>query len=259
MREICQDTLPLTPWMATQTRRLPGLAPVDAGDWLRVDEAYAAQMAYRVELLADKRDAVYQLADAAVPAAKELLELVLTELGSMPGFRILDGVVTCPDGRAVDMSAQEPLVAAALLVQEDLVILQKTADEHRLTGAVLCFPASWSLAEKFGATLGRIHDPVAPYTSEMAGRVQRVFDFIHVDKPVWRANFLLYSNPDLFQPRREDNRRTVDEGPLWARVERQCLLRLPTTRAVVFSIHSYVVPIDLLRPEERRKLIELRG
>ncbi len=144
-------------------------------------------------------------------------------------------------------------------MQEDLVILQKSADEHGLTAAVLCFPASWSLDEKFGRTLTGIHVPVASYDDDIGPRVQRLFDFIKPEMPMWRANYLVYSDPDLFQPRRENARRVVSpEGRHWVRVERQCLLRLPVSQAVVFSIHTYVVPLENLSAADRTSLLKAR-
>jgi heme-dependent oxidative N-demethylase alpha subunit-like protein len=256
MREICQKTLPVKPWMAEKTRRLPGLNPVAAGDWLRVDDAYGAQMAYREALLAEKRDAVYRIMEPAEPAAAELLMRVLDEIGAVEGYVRMRDHVICPDGRKVLLDHDQPLLTAARLVQEDLVLMEETEGEHILTGAVLCFPASWSLAEKFGRNLFDIHVPVAPYTDDVGKRVQRLFDFIKPELPMWRANFLIYSDPDLHQPRHMENRRSIDEtAPKWVRVERQCLLKLPITGAVVFSIHSYVVPIGTLSSEELDELM----
>ena len=60
---IFQNTLPVAPWMDTLAARLPGLQPVAEGDWLRVDDAYQGQMAYRDELLAARRDEVVMRAD----------------------------------------------------------------------------------------------------------------------------------------------------------------------------------------------------
>ncbi len=259
LREICQNSLPEKPWLAEKTRRLPGLNPITPGDWLRVDDAYGAQMAYREALLSERTDEVYQLSDAAKPAATELLQRVLSEIENVAGYKISADHVICPDGRKVTLDHNEPLRTAALLVQEDLVLMEKTGDEHVLTGAILCFPASWTLAEKFGGTLSTIHVPVDPYTVDMGVRVQRMFDFIRTETPMWRANFLVYSNPDLFQPRHVYDRRSVDEGgPRWVRVERQCLVKLPKTGAVVFSIHTYMVPIDILAADEKAALLQTR-
>jgi len=243
MVEICQGALPHKPWRQDHTRRLPGLNPIAPGAWLIIDDAYGAQLAYKARLMAEKGGEVVQLAPEAEAAAGELLALVLRELKGKPGFEVQETHVTCPDGRRVMIDHDAPLQTCGQLVQEDLCIMQKQGDEHVLTGALLCFPASWSLAQKFMRPLIAIHDPVASYNADIARRVQRLFDGIQVDRPMWRANFLTYSDPDLFQPRRTQERRRVDpDAPKWMRVERQGLRKLPQTGAVIFSIHTYVVP-----------------
>lgn len=129
-------------------------------------------------------------------------------------------------------------------MQEDLCILHKSGDEHVLTGAVLCFPASWMLAEKFMAPLIGIHAPVQGYDAGIAARVQRMFDGVQAGRPLWRFNALWYDDPALHQPRSAHARReeTEAETGSFLRSERQCILRLPQSRAVVFSIHTFVLP-----------------
>lgn len=242
MVEICQSNLPIRPWEDDRLQRLPGLQPVLPGEWLLQDDAYAAQMAHRVSLIRDKPDIVHRLNHAAIPAAGELLDTVLTDLAATTGFVVTESTVTCPDGREVPIDRDAPLLTCGKMVQEDLVLMQKQGDEHVLTGAVLCFPASWSLDEKYMKPLIRIHKPVADYTADIAKRVQRLFDGIQVGRPMWRANCLTYDDPELHQPRREEDRRqTTQHGPKWTRVERQGMRRLPVSDAVVFSIHTYVV------------------
>lgn len=255
MDEICQESLPFAPWLHPATRRLPGIGPLDMDDWLIRDEAFAAQMALRDRLLATRREDVFRALPEAEPAAQELLALVLSRLDA--GYRREANTITRPDGVTVDLDSDHPLLVAARLVQEDLCLLDQGggAGEHILTGAVLCFPASWTLAEKIGHPMTRIHVPVAGYTAKMAARVQRLFDALHVDRPLWRANALLYHDPSLYQPRREDDQRPAPSGKAdYLRSERQCLLRLPQTRAVVFSIHTWVVPWARLTDAQRAGL-----
>lgn len=254
MKAICQAHLPIRPWAEDRTRRLPGLNPVAPGEWLLVDDAYAAQMALRDRLLAERRSEVLQVSPSAGPAAAEALRLVLANLSQAAGYTVGRTFVDCPDGRRVAIDDGAPLETAARLVQEDLVVMEKPAgaDEHVLTAAALCFPASWSLAEKFLRPLTGIHAPVGVYDAGLARRVQRVFDGIRAGRAIWRANAFVYADPALFQPRTEASRRSVPaEGPRWMRVERQCLARLPETGAVIFTIHTYVVPFDSLAPEDR--------
>ncbi|MGR3813194.1 MAG: heme-dependent oxidative N-demethylase family protein, partial [Cognatishimia activa] len=150
--------------------------------------------------------------------------------------------VARPDGRAVALNYKDPLGTLAQLVQEDFCILQKQGNEHVLTGALLCFPASWTLAEKFMRPLVRIHKPVRSYDANIAKRVQRLFDGVRVGRPVWRFNALHYADAELFHPRTEDAPREDDHREQsFLRSERQVIMRLPETDAVVFAIHTYVV------------------
>ena len=121
--------------------------------------------------------------------------------------------------------------------------MQKQGDEHVLTAAVLCFPASWTLAEKAGQPLSRIHRPVGAYDVGVAQRVQRLFDGVQSGKPIWRNNYLHYNDPELYQPLSETDPARKEPWPAHApytRAERQCIVRLPETGAVLFSIHTYV-------------------
>ena len=245
MDPICQTALPHLPWMSPATARLPGVQPLNWDDWLVCDDAFAAQMALRDSLLAERRADVYAMTPAGEAAAAALLGLILDHLG--PGYARDGGVVTRPDGVRVGLGDAPPLVTAARLVQQDLCLMQPLGGEHVLTGAVLCFPASWTLAEKIGRPLTGIHAPVDVYDPGLAARVQRLFDAVHADRPLWRQNALVYANPALHQPRKEhDPRREAKAEGRYLRSEKQCLVRLPSCDAVAFTIHTYVVPLTAL-------------
>jgi len=244
---ILQDRLVDAPWMSAPMRRLPGIQPLRPGDWLRVDSAYGAQLSEKARLLETRPTDVLVLSDGAHAAAEELLDRVLSELDAIAGFVRSAETVTRPDGVVVRPDPARPLATLSRLVQEDFCILQKQGDEHVLTGALLCFPASWTLAEKIGRPLIAIHEPVASYDADIARRVQRLFDAIRPDQPLWRANALFYDDPTLYQPRREAATRSdPGSGAPYIRSERQCLLRLPETQAVVFSIHTTQVARERL-------------
>lgn len=224
--------------------RLPGVAPCGAEDWLRVDEAYAAQMAYREMLLREKPSEVLWAAPEAGDAAAEVMREALKIMSGL-GFEVANDHVICPDGRRVALDFGQPLHSLGRLVQQDICILQKQGQEHVLTGAVVCFPANWRLAEKAGRPLTDIHVPVSEYDTGLARRVQRLFDGVQVGRPLWRFNRLTYVEADLHQPRRKN-----EEGvPIFTRSERQCIVRLPQTGAVVFSIHTFVVDGILEGPQ----------
>lgn len=248
MTAILQRHLPDLPWMAPATARLPGIQPAAAGDWLRRDEAFAGQMAERDRLIRDAPEAVHALMPAARPAADELLGMVLAKLMAVPGYQIGPDRVLRPDGVSVPLDPAAPLLTLGRLVQEDFAIHLAQGDEHALMAAILCFPASWTLAEKIGRPLTAIHTPVEVYDDGLARRVQRLFDAIRPGQVLWRANALLYEDPALHQPRREGETRPKPQSRNYLRSERQCLLRLPVSGAVVFSIHTVVVHVDDVPP-----------
>jgi hypothetical protein len=237
--------------------RLPGLQPIAPGEWLQRDDAFDAQMAYRDRLLRERRQDV--LAAPAPPgqAEHDLLRAVLAELAADPGYLVTDHIVVRPDGVSVSLDADRPLATAARLAQEDMLLLQPGETGFTLTSGVLCFPASWTLAQKLGRGLAAIHAPVDRYDAGMQKRVERVLAMLKPDQAVWRANLLCYNDPELFQPRLEHERRPFDRNkPVWVRVERQALKRLGAASTIVFTIHTWLTPIARLSPEQAASLPE---
>ncbi|MDP2083111.1 MAG: DUF3445 domain-containing protein [Pseudotabrizicola sp.] len=256
MDGVVQSRLPFAPWADARTRRLPGILPLDMADWLRVDDAYAGQMALRDRLIAEREDAVVGQVSLAAQAIEEFYEFTLARLPE--GFVWAGDSVTRPDGVRLTLDPARPLQTLGRLVQQDLCLMQEHGTgEHMLSAAVLCFPAGWTLAEKLGRPLMRMHRPVEDYTPDMGRRVQRLLDAVRVETPLWRAN-AHHSRAPLFNPLTEDAPKdTVAQGAMpFIRSERQCLIRLPVSRAVLFSIHTYVVRLEDLTAAQASALAE---
>lgn len=256
--EIVNATLPFAPWVNPAQRRLPGVMPLPRAEWLFVDDAYSAQMLERARLLAERPGDVLALLPEAEGPAAELLDEVLRDLPAH-GFTVTGAQITRPDGAMVTLDPARPLWTLGHLLQADFCILQKQGAEHVLTGAVLCFPSSWTLHEKLGKPLMRIHVPVASYDAGMGARVQRMFDLMRPEQPLWRANLLRYTNPALYQPRAEFAPKDKSGNGDYVRSERQCLLKLPRTGAVVFSIHTAQVRRRDLTQAQRAALAQMQG
>lgn len=242
MTEILQGAIPYAVVIGAP---LPGIGPLAPDGWIIRDEAFAAQMAERDRLIRDTPALVHADAGADPAAKAEVLEQVLSVVSKRDGYVVGQGGVMRPDGIRVDL-AGDPMLVAARLIQEDLCLNEKRGDEHVLTAAVMCFPASWTVAEKVGRPLTGVHRPVTEYDADLAKRVQRLFDGIQVGRPLWRYNALRYQRPDLFQPRSERDPRQADadyqQGP-YLRSEHQALVRMPSSKAVLFAIHTYVVKV----------------
>lgn len=256
---VLDDELPDIPWLDPALWRLPGMRPLGAEPWLRRTGSFAGQMALRDRLVAEAPGAVHACLPEARPAARECLDLVLEALADDPGYRPEADGIRRPDGVRVPIDGRDPLLTAGRLVQEDLCLLLAGPDGHRLAAAILCFPAGWTLSEKLGRPLIGVHAPVHEYDDRLARGVQRLFDTLRPGRPLWRQNALLYDDPALHTPLREGERRRYEGGASgYVRSERQTLVRLPRTEAVVFSILTYMVPVARL-PREARAAMDAAG
>ena len=218
---ILQERLFDAPWGDPSFRRLPGMRPLGADEWILVDEAYPGQMALRDRFLAERRDSVVAALPEAREAAAEVLELTLATLARRADFRVGPGSVTRADGVEVPVDPDDPFGTLGRLIQEDVCLLERRGEEHVLTGAVLVFPSGWTLGQKIGRPLLRIHAPVAPYDAETARRVERLFDGLRPGRPLMRANVLWHGLPTLHQPRREGEPRPLAaQGDRYLRSER---------------------------------------
>jgi hypothetical protein len=246
--------------MEPRTTRPPGLSPLDPADWIAFDADYAAQMAERDRLIAEKPDLVLAATPDAAEALAELRETVLAALENRPAWRIGVDAVTRPDGVAVPLSTPNPAFIGRLL-QEDMLLMAPGDPEYRLIGGALCFPSRWLFSEKLGRPLTEIHRIVPGYAEGLAQRVNRVFAAIAPERPMIRVNWAVHPTDALHQPRGK----TLDApsypiaGRFWLRTERQTLRRLPRTGAVAFGIKLSVTPLDALIAEQRAALAAALG
>lgn len=234
-----------------------GTRPLDPVDWLEPDAAMASQLNEKVRLLTERRDAVFAELAESRPAQAELLALLASYLPehfpdlwrhSSAGMQIL------PTGECVSLTgADNALLTAAKLVQDDLLILERAKAGWCLTAGSLCFPSSWLLAEKMGKVLSEIHAPVPGFGpgTRQAEIMARMFDAMRPETPMIRWNFSLYGDERLFHPdvsgpgeRRFGTGERAD--PVFLRVERQTLRKLPETGAIAFSIRISVDPLERL-------------
>jgi hypothetical protein len=248
-----QARLPYTPWADAALRRLPGIQGAEPADAFTSDEAYAGQMAQRDRLIAERSGDVLAMSANGRASANELLAFALAEASQRSGYTVSHRSVTRPDGKIVPIDYDAPLATIGRLFQQDFCVMQKPegGEEHVLTGAVLCFPGGWTLAEKIGHPLFRIHRPVPDYGEDLGRRVQRLFDALRPGRALWRANAHFSASPELFTPAREADPKPIRNPELpYLRSERQVLFRLSQSGAVVFSIHTIMIHSSDLTAEQ---------
>ncbi len=277
---IVQKQLPVKPWMNERTRRLPGLGLIQLDQWLTMDDVFAQQMALRDQLLKNWTDIVYRSQFVAQESNHELLECVLENIAQNKAYRFKDNIVIRPDGVQIAIDWDQPLLCAGRLVQEDFLILKpqhialgqnanqfiednetvkKPVSAHQIIAGNLCFPAGWRLSDKMGLPLFEVHKKIRNYNNVIAQRIERILHNLSPEKIIMRANYLIYTNPDLHQPSGEGEEKTITQGlQRFVRVERQTLRKLPKTKAIVFSIHTYVVSAHSLLKPEYDQLLQYR-
>ncbi|SJL01473.1 uncharacterized protein ARMOST_04795 [Armillaria ostoyae] len=179
--------------------------------------------------------------------------------------------------------AEEAMKIAALLVQDDLALMVEGSDgRYYFQAGAICVPGFWRMRDKIGLPLDEIHlsGNVPQYREKLHTSFERFFRRLPVDKPVIRNNYFVQVvrpqgqdrgiEDDLVDPE-ELAWSTTTNGPegefahghpahpperplvspetLRLRTERQTLRRLPLSGAVLFTIRTYVIPIEQLAKE----------
>jgi hypothetical protein len=237
-----------TPYDGAKTPFTIGLAPLDPARWIEPDDRLDAYLAEKERLFAGARGTVFAEEPDTRASQAEVLDAILDHvLARLPDiYRRTDGGVSA-GGRTVTVSDGEPpLLTAARLVPEDLVLMRRGPTGWRIAAAALCFPSSWSLAEKFGQDLDAIHTHVPGYPA-MAARMNRIFDNLRVDIPVERLNWSIYPDAGLHHPEPKQLARDWFDRPgteAFVRVERQTLRRMPGSADILFTIKVLVDPVS---------------
>ncbi len=239
-----------------------GLVARSTDELLEIDDRYPAEMAERRDLLTRRREAVFAATPSSAAARDDVLR-VLAELlpRRYPGWfeRAGSELHNRLTGECWDLHASpfDPLELAGRLVQEDLCLIDTQGPSPVLAAAVLCAPSRWRLHEKIGRPLAAVHAPVPLYPDRLAAPVDRFMVALRPGKLAERFNWSLVDDGALFLLGGK-HRATADPSftpdnvaeRLFLRVERQTLIRLPGSGAVLFAIrvHSYALAHVLAVP-----------
>ena len=222
---------PGPPWHSIATRAVGG------GQWLAPAPGDDALIARKRVLLRDRRDdVVATLVDDGTAVARERVARFVAEAAGAP---TAEGELSLED--------------VALHTAQDLCVLLQRDGQWRLVAGVVCFPSMWRVADKLGLPVTDIHGPVPAYAEEMAVRVDRLLDRLDVDRPVWRRNWFVHADPELFLPRPPPASVETPRVPdgLWLRSELQTLARIPGSDAILFAIRTHQEPFAVVasRPD----------
>ncbi|MGB0499470.1 MAG: heme-dependent oxidative N-demethylase family protein [Rubricella sp.] len=232
------------PWLDRRLIHPPGMLPLGDDPWLTPARPGSVIERARRRIIGSGAPHAIGALPESEGAQRELLDLVVSSVGG------------------TENGQEMPIARAGLMVEDDLLLLDRVEGEHVLVAGVLCFPSQWRLDEKLGRSLLSIHDPVVEYDATLARRVQRLFDALHPDRPLWRMNWLFYPDGAIETPaseRDETGKGWQRSGRLFIRRERQALRRLPRSGAIVFSIRTMVTPVEDLPDDALAALLPAVG
>ncbi|KAJ7493350.1 hypothetical protein B0H11DRAFT_2156325 [Mycena galericulata] len=184
------------------------------------------------------------------------------------------------DKTDIETQAASAMRIAALLVQDDLAVMVEGSNGgYYFQGGAIVVPGFWRMEDKLGMRLDEIHisGDVPQYQEKLHTSLERFFRRLSVDKPVVRNNyFVQVSPPPSATPSVDPDELAWGEtvlGPedtyggskgssggdppvlfvspqtLRLRTERQTLRRLPRSGAIIFTIRTYLVPVEELARE----------
>lgn len=260
-----------------------GLRPFNPDCWILMEAEYAANMSEKCARLATYPQQYYRTLPTSLGAQTELQQRVITHLlNDYPErFARSGSVVKSLDtGLEVDLSGQsgEPLLQLSKLVEEDFMLLEEVDGRSCITAASNVYSSSGRLVASVGRAVDWAHEPVPRLTDTLGRRIDQIIGSIHVAAPCERFNWQITPLSSIFFPR--DNPHAENAAAmhaiceslrahpervgdmLWIRVERQTLSRLPDSRAVAFSLHTYSDPLSSIRSDRksvRALLALLRG
>lgn len=236
---------PLAPALAGPHRPFAiGMRPLATGEWIVPGADLAGVLAEKARLFAGRLGEVFAAEAASGAAQAELWRLLAAHLTAhFPAVWRREGAaVEGPGVRAGD-AGEAPLLAAARLVADDLVLMMASPAGWRLAAGAVCFPSHWRLADKAGLAFADVHAPVPGFGpgSAGAGQVATIFDRMPPGRVAGRGNWSVAGTGALHLPPG-----TAEDDSVWLRAERQTLRKLPETGAVVFTIGVTTLPAGAL-------------
>lgn len=211
----------------------------------------------------------YRSLPESLPAQRELLQRVTAHLleDHPQLFEQAGSVVrSLITGQMLDLggNSSEPLLQLSYMIEEDFMLLDDTGPTPRITAASNAYSTSGRLAASVGHDVDWAHVPVPQLTSKLGGRINKALGSIHAHIPCERFNWQLTPIATVFFPEDPHGANAaamhgiVDKlrqdpscagNLLWIRVERQTLSRLPESKAVAFSLHTYSDPLSCLQAD----------
>lgn len=216
-----------------------GLQPMPLSQWILVDEDLPQFLDHKLEQRVLHKAMVYQALPESTRAQAEFHKVLRQHLVQNNNYRLNDihGLANRKHSLTWDDRIKD-LWHCSLWIQEDICLLENIGKEYVLTAASVCSPSNWNMPSKVGQSVEMLHAPVPGYKKEMSDRVNKLLLGLKPNKPLQRLNWSIQLGGELFW--RSDVSNHEDNVEKYWRVERQTLIRLPDTKAIVFGIRVFL-------------------
>ncbi|KAK0510896.1 hypothetical protein JMJ35_006448 [Cladonia borealis] len=253
-----------------------GLAKVSRNEWIEIDSKYRTQIIERTNILESHSEQTLGTTPAADHIVSELYREIIfqqlpqrfpTVFSLSADKRTINNNITGlsfpskPLTKKTDHGISSLRILAVNIV-EDLFVLRPDikSGKHLLCAFVACYPNGFETAKLMDKSVSEIHAPVPLYKEKLEMSVDRFFKTIKVGDFMRRFNWSITTcGPQLFTPKNlnnypghtsaNDEQSELAIEDVYLRVERQILTRLPQSRAVVFTVKTYMTPLTDVRVE----------
>ncbi|KAG5417729.1 hypothetical protein I9W82_005365 [Candida metapsilosis] len=246
----------------------------------------------------DTRSSTVFMTDEAYDAVVEFYEMVMNymcdkypmyfqRLGDSKVRNTITGKSYPLEGKGINGVVLQEYLAEN--IEEDFIILQldpnesqlnpedPTSNEYFFKAGIFAFAAGFNPLDRFNKPLTFIHERIPGYTTKLRPSMNKFFNRIQPHQFVTRSNWSLQTHGkfyvddsnkghnlpvDYIQQPLDYNSLDFDKQVHY-RSERQVLTRLPKSKAIVFTIRTYLLPLSKVKSdgvEVRQRLIgAIRG
>jgi heme-dependent oxidative N-demethylase alpha subunit-like protein len=188
-----------------------------------------------------------------IPLLDETLDLALAEQTLPADFRSPQSTIPSLHHSITPLLHQSTLLDLGRAWEPDFLLLKPdSTGQIVLVGGCVCFPSSWSLAEKIGRPIDAIHGVVPGLNAAIGNQIQGFLKKLRPGVAWLRANWGLSRSPELNQhPERALPRldSTVRLDEIWLRIEHQLLTALSRTHGILFAIRIAMHPLPEIQAD----------
>ncbi|KAI5955277.1 hypothetical protein KGF54_001838 [Candida jiufengensis] len=165
-------------------------------------------------------------------------------------------------------------------IEEDFIILlkdpkkihEKNGEEYFFKAGVFAFAAGFDPNDRFNMPLTFIHERIPGYETKLKLSMNKFFNRINPNQFVTRSNWSIQPHSKFYVDDNNKGHNLPDDyiqkaipykemkfEEYYYRSERQVLTKLPKTEAIVFTIRTYLIPLNQVKAEGKEVRERLIG